>query len=315
MTGGTGGFGAHTLELLAARSDTKIFLGARGEDRSVPQGVTVLPLDLSSLESVRQFAAAVSVIAQSSPIGLMVLNAGIHGSRADERSAEGFGLAFAVNHLGHYLLLRLLLPLVADGGRIIITTSNMHDPPLKSIGPQFLDLEEWAHPSKNGSGDGIRSYTATKLCNLMTALYLARLCEVRERNIQVIAFNPGLTAGSSGRDASGIQKTAVTLLSRTVFPLIGLFRPEFRMNSAAHSGGKLAEIALGELSPPDGQVYVSLVGGKPTAPPPSALAQDQQAQQTLWRESSSMVGLDDQLPIPAERRTEPGLFQPLIGEE
>lgn len=291
MTGGTSGFGAFTLQHLAERRDMRVILGARGSGRTVPPGVEVLPLDLASLASVRAFAEAVARELGDHRIDILVLNAGLHGSAADERSADGYGLTFAVNHLAHYLLARLLLPNMADDSRLVITSSNMHNPPFKAMRPKGLDLEEWAHPTPEGSGAGIRSYIASKLCNLMIALSLARLDEVKARAIRVIAFNPGLTGGASGRDASALQKALVTVVMHTVFPLFGLFRPEFVMNRPEHSGKMLAEVALGTIVPPGDRVYVSLVKGKPTFPDPSELARNRDAQDRLWRESATMVGM------------------------
>jgi NAD(P)-dependent dehydrogenase (short-subunit alcohol dehydrogenase family) len=292
MTGGTGGLGAHAVQHIAAQPDTRVIIGARGSGRTVPHGVEVISLDLTSLAGVRAFADAVMRRLGDTRIDILVLNAGIHGSDAEQRSAEGYGLTFAVNHLAHYLLARLLLPNMADHARLVITSSNMHDPPIKRIAPTTLDPQEWAHPTKNGSGTGIRSYTASKLCNLMTALSFARLEDVKARQIDVIAFNPGLTGGASGRDASALQKAFVTLLAHTVFPLIGLFRPEFMMNRPEHSGKMLADVALGAITPPPGRVYVSLVRGEPTFPDPSELARNRDAQERLWRESAAMVGLE-----------------------
>ncbi|MCF7220443.1 SDR family NAD(P)-dependent oxidoreductase [Marilutibacter chinensis] len=295
MTGATSGFGSFTLQDLVASPSTRIIVGARGKNRTVPEGVDVLPLDLASLTSVRDFAGAVIRQLGDKRIDILVLNAGLHGTAADQRSADGYGLTFAVNHLAHYLLARLLLPHIAEHGRMVITSSNMHDPPIKAIGPKTLELQEWAHPTKGGSGDGIRSYSASKLCNLMTALYLARQDTVVTRQIDVIAFNPGLTGGAAGREASALQKAILGIVMRTIFPLIGLFRPEFVMNAPEHSGRMLADVALGTLSLPNGRIYVSLVKGKPTFPDPSALACDREAQDRLWRESADMVGLEESL--------------------
>lgn len=294
MTGATSGFGAFTVEHIAGQPATRVIIGARGSGRTAPPGVETVPLDLASLASVREFADAVMRQIGDGCIDLLILNAGVHGSPADQRSADGYGLAFAVNHLAHYLLARLLLPKMADHGRLVITSSNMHNPPFKAIAPKKLDLEEWAYPTKGGSGDGIRSYTASKLCNLMTALSFAQLDEVKARGIKVVAFNPGLTGGVSGNDASAVQKAVVTIMTRTIFPLIGLIRPEFVMNRPEHSGRMHADVALGTIAPPPERIYVSLVKGKPTFPDPSELAQDREAQDRLWRASAVMTGLEPQ---------------------
>lgn len=290
MTGATGGLGAQALRHIAAQPGARVTIGARG-GRAVPAGVEALPLDLASLTSVRNFAAAVIERLGGEKIDIVVLNAGIFGSDAKQQSADGYGLAFAVNHLAHYLLARLLLPHLADGGRLVITSSNMHDPPIKAIGPKSLDLEAWAHPTPGGSGDGIRAYTASKLCNMMTALSFARLDEVKTRAIHVVAFNPGLTTGSSGRDGSPAGRLMVAIMANTIYRVVGLFRPEFNANKPQHSGKMLADVALGAITPPPGQVYVSLVRGRATFPLPSELARDQDGQDRLWRESARMVGL------------------------
>ncbi|MCG3212701.1 MAG: hypothetical protein FOGNACKC_06393 [Anaerolineae bacterium] len=293
MTGATSGFGAHTVRHFAALPDTRVIIGARGSGRSAPPRVDILPLDLASLASVREFAHAVVQWLGDTRIDLLVLNAGMRGSSAGQRSAEGYGLTFAVNHLAHYLLARFLLPSMAGHSRLVITSSNMHDPPIKTIAPKSFDLEAWAYPTKNGSGEGIRSYSVSKLCNLMTAQSFARLDEVKARDISVIAFNPGLTGGVGGGDASALQKALFTIVTHTIYPLIGLFRPEFVMNTPEHSGKRLADVALGTIVPPHGRVYVSLVKGEPTFPDPSELARDRESQDRLWRESAVMVGIKE----------------------
>ncbi len=292
MTGATSGFGVHTVQHFAALPNTRVIIGARGSGRSVPPGVEVVPLDLASLVSVREFADAVVKRLGNTRIDLLVLNAGMRGSDADQLSAEGYGLSFAVNHLAHYLLVRLLLPRMAEHSRLVITSSNMHNPPFEALRPKSFDLEEWAHPTKGGSGDGMRAYSVSKLCNLMTAQSVARLDEVKARNINVIAFNPGLTGGVGGGDASALQKALFSVITHTIYPLIGLFRPEFVMNTPEHSGKMLTDVALGTIAPPHGRIYISLVKGNVTFPDPSELAQDRASQEQLWRESAVMVGIE-----------------------
>lgn len=292
MTGATAGFGRFALQEIAARPGTRVLVGARGTNRVVPHAVETLPLDLASLASVRAFADAVKDRLHGDPIDVLALNAGVHVSDTTKRSADGYELTFSVNHLAHYLLARLLLPSIRDGGRLVFTTSNMHDPPFKRMAPKAVCPQEWAHSSTSNSGSGVRAYCASKLCNLMTAQLLARLDAVHSRGVDVVAFNPGLTGGSAGRDSSLVARFLVRTLMHTAFPVVGLFRPEFVMNRPEHSGKMLAEVALGSIAPPEGKMYVSLVKGRPTFPAPSALSQDQEAQERLWREGAAIVGLE-----------------------
>lgn len=295
MTGATSGLGEYAVQYIAGRPGTRAIIGARGRRRPVPQGVQVIPLDLASLASVREFAGAVIRQLGDTRIDILVLNAGMQSPNNERRSADGYELIFAVNHLAHYLLARLLMPYMADHGRLVITTSDTHDPTITPIAPKTLELLELAHPSKSGFGTGIRAYAASKLCNLLTAQSFAMLEEVKVRHIDVIAFNPGFTGGTSlGRDSSRASRIIITILIHTVFRLVSLFRPEYVMGTAECAGEALADVAMGAIVPPQGRIYISLVKGKPTFPDPSELARSRDAQDRLWRESAALVGIGGQ---------------------
>jgi NAD(P)-dependent dehydrogenase (short-subunit alcohol dehydrogenase family) len=292
MTGATAGLGAQALGRIAAVPGTRVLVGARGGGHMVPGDVEVLPLDLASLDRVRGFADAVLHRIGDAPIDVLVLNAGMQSPAIGSQSADGFELTFAVNHLAHYLLARLLVPRLADGGRLVITTSDTHDPAVTPIAPKALDPQALAHPVKGGLGSGIRAYAASKLCNLMTAESFAGSEEVRGRGIIVVAFNPGLTGGTSlGRDSSPVARAVVRALMGTIFRVVGFFKPEYVMSTAGRSGEQLAAVALGAITPPPGRVYVSLVKGEATFPDPSELARDRDAQRQLWHASADMVGV------------------------
>ncbi|NKY60568.1 hypothetical protein [Nocardia flavorosea] len=61
-----------------------------------------LPLDLTELESVRAFAAAVRQELAGTPIDALILNAGVVFPDAARRTTDGYETTFAVNHLAHY---------------------------------------------------------------------------------------------------------------------------------------------------------------------------------------------------------------------
>jgi len=290
MTGATSGLGAVAAARIAAQPATLSIVGARSTHPDAPAGAEVLPLDLASLDDVRGFANAVLQRTEASGIDVLVLNAGAQFRNADERSADGFELTFAVNHLAHYLLARVLLPAVADGGRIVVTTSDTHDPKIFRSGPKKLDVEGWAHPP-NGSSSGFRAYAASKACNLMTARSLAALDEVEQRHITVIAYNPGLTGGTSLARAQPRAIQVALRATKPVFWFLSRFRGQFSMHTPEQSGEVLSQLALGSETPPAARVYASLVKGEITYPDPSELAQSDEACDQLWRESAKMVGL------------------------
>ena len=121
MTGGTSGFGAIAAERLRSSGDTRLVLGAR---RPQPDGGDreSVALDLTSLESVRSFASQVRSMLGGTPIDALVLNAGVVRRDVDGRTADGFETTFGVNHLAHYLLLRLLLADLAEIVQPVLST-------------------------------------------------------------------------------------------------------------------------------------------------------------------------------------------------
>jgi NAD(P)-dependent dehydrogenase (short-subunit alcohol dehydrogenase family) len=288
MTGATSGIGAQAVKQLAAAPDTLVLTGVRGDGRSVP-GAEGFPLDLASLASVRAFADAVKQRLGDAKIDMLVLNAGAQFPK-DQRSVDGFEMTFATNHLSHYLLARLLLPDMAVGGRLVLTTSDTHDPAVIPIGPRTLDPEKLAHPTTAGAG-GMRAYAASKLCNLLTARSFATLDAVKARNIQVIAYNPGLTGGTSLGNPSLLLRFLLLHVARPISRIVSIFMPPFYVGTAERAGEALAGLASGKVTPPAGRVYASLVKGKLTFPDPSELARSDEARDRLWSASAAMVGL------------------------
>ena len=288
MTGATSGIGAHALARLTARPGTRAIIGARpSATRPALDGVEMLPLDLASLADVRAFAAAVLDRLNGEKIDMLVLNAGAQFRDTSGRSAEGYELTFAVNHLAHYLLARLLLPAVAEGGRIVITTSDTHDPNILRGAPARLETDRWAHTP----GSATSAYAASKLGNLLTAQSIAGLAQTSQRKITTIAYNPGLTGGTGLQRDFPAPLRVVFRALRPLFILLSRLRPQLYMSTPEHAGDILAQLADGTLTPPEGRVYASLVRGQLTFPAPSALAQDPEARDQMWRESADLTGL------------------------
>ncbi|WP_202986217.1 SDR family NAD(P)-dependent oxidoreductase [Flavobacterium pokkalii] len=292
MTGVSSGIGLHAINKITKQLNTKIIVGARDCRKKMPENVQIIPLDLASLSSVRTFAEQL-IKELNGGIDLLVLNAGMQNVASNEKSEDGYELTFAVNHLAHYLLIQLLLPHMSTESRIIITTSDTHDPAVTPIAPKILDVQELTYPSKSGFGSGIRAYASSKLCNILTAFSLSKLEQIKTKHIRIIAFNPGFTVGTSlGRNASFTSKMIMYALIHTVFRIISLFKPEYVMSTPEKSGGVLADICLETLRIPADKIYISLVKGKPSYPEPSELAKDAQAQIELWEKSHTLVQLN-----------------------
>ncbi len=291
MTGGSAGIGLAAAEHMRGVRDVRLLVGARGTG---PAGAESLPLDLARFASVRSFAADVEGWLGEARIDGLVLNAGTQFGDVHQRTEDGFETTFAVNHLAHYLLLRLLMPRLAAAAIVVITTSNLHDPKTNPIAPpEHADAERLARGqvelSNNspGSRSAIRAYAASKLCNLLTARALASSALAKERRLQVIAFNPGLTPGTQ---LIRNHALAFRLFFAVLVPILSPFQ---RMNTVAGGGDLLANLALGRVAPPAGRLYASQVKRRLTWPDPSELAGDDAVMAKLWRDSAALVGLPE----------------------
>ena len=147
VTGANTGLGKATAKALAARGDRVIFAcrtearareaidevaAATGSDQ-----LEFLELDLADLDQVR--TAAASLVERGDPIHVLVANAGIAAQKGV--TAQGFELAFGVNHLGHFLFVTELLPLLEAGSpapdgapaRLVVVSSGSHYDAKKGI--------------------------------------------------------------------------------------------------------------------------------------------------------------------------------------
>jgi NAD(P)-dependent dehydrogenase (short-subunit alcohol dehydrogenase family) len=283
MTGGTAGFGAVAARRIFDTPNTKLILGARGNGNS---SIDTLPLDLAHLSQVRSFVQALTKKLDGTKIDILIMNAGAQFGNTRHRTGDGFEPTFAINHLAHYLLLRLLTPSLAKSATIVITTSDVHDPKLVPFGPRELDPEALAHPKDKDKGfmPGLRAYASSKLCDLLTARAFAASTDAQINGMRVIAYNPGLTPGTSlFRAWPWWAKLMMVMASR--------LRPG--MNTLEQAGNAIADLGLGTIVPPSGRIYASLVKGKLTWPDASELAQSEPAMKGLWIDSAHMVGLPE----------------------
>lgn len=286
MTGATSGFGRVAAQHLNAQGHD-LTIAARS--RPALANATYHPLDLGALADVRRFAKS---LADAPPIDVLILNAGLQ-LNAFETSKDGFERTFAVNHLAHYLLVRLLLPTMAHGGRIVITGSGTHDPTKKTgiPAPRHADAMMLAYPDRDPRRDanagtaGRRAYSSSKLANIMTARELAARTSTDRPDLSILSFDPGFVPGTGlARDYGAVAD----FLFKSVLPL--LIRFGRNVSTMPISGKALADLATDPALGGERGTYWSMQNRKPERIAASELARDDAACAKLWDESAVLVG-------------------------
>lgn len=170
-----------------------------------------LVLDLASLSSVR--SAARRVAAMTDRLHVLINNAGISTS-VRRISPDGYEMHFAVNHLGHFLLTNLLLPLVVragPGARIVnVTSTAQRISPMRFSdynfdnevdGPQkgkiVVPTDEqpspkipaWVLAKSPGGFPGTVAYGQSKTANMLFTVALRR--RLADKGIESLAVHPG----------------------------------------------------------------------------------------------------------------------------
>lgn len=198
ITGASSGVGAETARVLAKRG-AEVVMAVRtiSSGEKVKESILketgnarihVLQLDLSSMASVRKFASDFKTL--NLPLNILINNAGIMFCPF-QLSADGIELQFATNHIGHFLLTKLLLDDLkqtaqASGieGRIVIVSSGAHK----------LTYSKGIRFDKINEESGYSSYFAygqSKLSNVLHAKELTKKLQEEGTSIIVNALHPG----------------------------------------------------------------------------------------------------------------------------
>jgi NAD(P)-dependent dehydrogenase (short-subunit alcohol dehydrogenase family) len=195
VTGANTGLGYETARVLAEHGAAVVLAVrdvAKGRAAAERMGgdVSAQELDLTSLESVREAAAALSTTHPR--IDLLINNAGVMYT-PKERTRDGFEKQFGTNHLGHFaftgLLLDRLLPV--PGSRVVTVSSVGHR---IRAAIHFEDLG-WER-----SYSRVGAYGQSKLANLMFTYELQRRLAARATTVAVAA-HPGVADTELGRNS------------------------------------------------------------------------------------------------------------------
>jgi NAD(P)-dependent dehydrogenase (short-subunit alcohol dehydrogenase family) len=207
ITGSTDGLGRHLAAALAARGARVLVHGrdpgkveAAAREAGAEAGLVA---DMSEQAQVRRLAE------EAGELDTLVNNAGVIEPQRRE-SADGYELAFAVNHLSHFLLTELLLPRLREPARIVNVSS---------IGQAPIDFDDLM---LERGYDGYTAYCKSKLAQIMFTIELAE--RLAGRDVTVNALHPAtlmdtkMVLENLGRPMSSVEEGVEAVLRLVADP-------------------------------------------------------------------------------------------------
>ncbi|GGH06982.1 SDR family NAD(P)-dependent oxidoreductase [Silvibacterium dinghuense] len=189
VTGVSAGLGIETARALAAHGAHVIgtvrdlakaertTAGIREAAAASGGGFELLELDLASLASVR--AAADKFLAKGEPLDIIIANAGVMATPLSY-TVDGFETQFGTNHLGHFVFINRIAPLLRDGGRLVNLSSSGH---------RFSDVNLDDPGFKHTEYQPFVGYGRSKTANILFAVAFDK--RHRARGIRATAVHPG----------------------------------------------------------------------------------------------------------------------------
>ncbi len=271
VTGASSGIGLETARglarlgasvVMAVRDVRKGEAAAAEIRRGLPDArLEVMRVDLADLDDVRRFAREFA--AGHGRLDVLVNNAGFHVA-GFERTKQGFESTFGVNHLGHFVLTRELLPLLERSApsRVVTVASEAH----RGARVDWDDLQlerRWS---------GMRAYANSKLLNVWFARELTR--RLAGTGVTSNALHPGSVRTQWGRrPESGLFRWGVKVA--TPF----LISPE-----------KGADTSIWLAASPEVAGVTGRYFHRRREVEPSALARDDAQARRLWDVSEALAG-------------------------
>jgi len=188
VTGASAGLGVETVRTLAAHGASVVGTARdlakarRALAEVFPQAakgaaIDLVELDLASLKSARK--AANELLAQARPFDVIIANAGVMACPRG-KTEDGFETQFGTNHLGHFVFVNKLVPLLKPGGRIAT---------LSSAGHQISDVNIDDPNFERTEYQPFTAYGRSKTANILYAVALDH--RLKGRGIRATSLHPG----------------------------------------------------------------------------------------------------------------------------
>jgi NAD(P)-dependent dehydrogenase (short-subunit alcohol dehydrogenase family) len=190
VTGVSAGIGVETARSLAAHGarvvgavrDLKKTEAATSQVRKDAEknggSFELVELDLANLKSVR--TCADQLVTKGEPFDLIIANAGVMATPF-EHTADGFERQFGTNHLGHFVLVNRLAPLMRTGSRLINLSSGGH---------RFSNVDLDDPNFERTPYEPFVAYGRSKTANILFAVAFDE--RHRGRGIRAAAVHPGI---------------------------------------------------------------------------------------------------------------------------
>jgi len=296
VTGVSAGIGVETARALAAHG-AQVTGAARDlekahaataqvrEDAEVNGGsFDLVALDLANLKSVR--ACADRLLANGKPFDVVIANAGVMATPRGQ-TADGFETQFGTNHLGHFVLVNRLAPLIPAGGRLVNLASSGH---------RFSNVDLDDPNFQRTAYDPFVAYGRSKTANILFAVAFDR--RHRARGVRAAAVHPGGIRTELGRhmDPAQLQKIIDQMNQQLAAEGKAPFQWKTIPQGAATSvwagivaaadevGGRYCENChVGWIVPDDAVISAVSEGVR-------AYALDPSNAEALWKKSEELVG-------------------------
>lgn len=197
VTGGYSGLGLETTRALA-KAGAHVLVPARRPDLAHArldglERVTVVPMDLADLASVHTVCELLRE--SETTLDIAIAAAGVMAS-PERRVGPGWESQFAINHLGHFVLINLLLPLLsnADGARVVSYSSAGH----------HLSDIRWDDLSFDDGYDKWLAYGQSKTANVLFAVHLDAIA--KNEGIRAFSLHPGAIITELQRDMTAAEQ-------------------------------------------------------------------------------------------------------------
>lgn len=280
VTGANSGIGLESTRNLH-RAGATVVMACRNMDKARVAADTirgeggrgdldVRELDLADLGSVRNFAR--SLAEEGRTIDVLMNNAGVMALDRS-RTVDGFESQFGTNHLGHFALTGLLLPIIGgqDGGRIVTVSSIAHRP-----GRVRLDDPHYERRRYSRWG----AYFQSKLANVHFGLELDRRLRASGSRVRSILAHPGTARTELGKNGTSTTNVVMRRLT-PVLVRTGVQGCESQLRAAVDPSA-----TGGDMFGPRWMAF-----GPPRLEVPARRGRDDEAARILWELSERETGV------------------------